>query len=243
MITLGELGHKRWKRLDYVAPRYNIQALEDLTVTHLIDKIQNIANCNKKSVKIYKVLEYKNIARVYLTVHDLKITSQWEKNKNWPTTQRDRAMIELLLSSGIRVGELVNLDIKNIDFINNEFTVIGKGNKERLCFFNDITGLHLQTYLSERTDDNPALFVTLNSPYLRMGLTGIEGRIRQIGESIGITLYPHKFRHTFATNALNKGIPIEQVQTLLGHKNLDTTLIYAKVAMDDVKHNHKKLMR
>ena len=157
---------------------------------------------------------------------------------------RDRAMMELLLCSGIRVAELVNLNIEDIDFINKEFTVIGKGDKQRYAYFTEQAGYYLQKYLASRKDNNPALFVTLNSPYKRFGITGVEIRIRELGEEAGVTgkSHPHRFRHTFATMALNKGIPIEQVQKLLGHEQLDTTLIYAKVAREDVKYNHKKLM-
>lgn len=157
---------------------------------------------------------------------------------------RDRAVLELLLSSGIRVSELTNLDIEDMNFAEKEFTIIGKGNKQRYAYFDELAGFYIQKYLKERVDDNPSLFVTLHSPYSRMTNTGIETRIRELGIKAGVTgkAYPHRFRHTFATNALNKGIPLEQVQQLLGHEQLDTTLIYAKVAREDVKYNHKKLM-
>jgi site-specific recombinase XerD len=157
---------------------------------------------------------------------------------------RDRAIIELLLSSGIRVSELVNLNIEDMNFAEKEFTVIGKGNKQRYAYFDEIAGFYMQKYLQERVDDNPALFVSINSPYERVGAGGVETRVHELGVKAGVTgkAHPHRFRHTFATNALNKGIPLEQVQQLLGHEQLDTTLIYAKVAREDVKYNHKKLM-
>lgn len=157
---------------------------------------------------------------------------------------RDRALIELLLSSGIRVAELEGLNKEDINWTEKEFTVIGKGNKQRYAYFSEQSGFYLQKYIEGRTDNNPALFVTLNEPYERLGITGIETRVRELGEIARITgrCHPHRFRHTFATNALNKGVPLEQVQQLLGHQQLDTTLIYAKVAREDVKYNHKKLM-
>jgi len=160
-------------------------------------------------------------------------------------TIRDRAIIELLLSSGIRVAELMGLNREDINWAEKEFTVIGKGNKQRYGYFNEQTGFYLQKYIESRTEDNnEALFVTLHPPYTRLGITGIETMVRELGKRAGVTgrAHPHRFRHTFATNALNKGVPLEQVQQLLGHEQLDTTLIYAKVAREDVKYNHKKLM-
>ena len=157
---------------------------------------------------------------------------------------RDRAIIELLVSSGIRVSELRQLDRDDINWNEMEFTIIGKGNKQRTAYFNKQAHYYMQKYLQTRTDYNPALFVTLNRPHERLGLTGIETMIRELGKTAGVTgrAHPHRFRHTFATNALNKGVPIEQVQQLLGHEQLDTTLIYAKVAREDVKYAHKRLM-
>ena len=160
-------------------------------------------------------------------------------------TVRDRAIIELLLSSGIRVAELVGLNKEDINWSEKEFTVIGKGNKQRFAYFSEQAGFYIQKYLQGRTDNNPALFVTRrNKQWQRLGINGVETMVRLLGQRSKITgrAHPHRFRHTFATNALNKGVPLEQVQQLLGHEQLDTTLIYAKVAREDVKYNHKKLM-
>jgi len=166
------------------------------------------------------------------------------KMRDHTKTVRDRAIIELLLSSGIRVSELVGLNKEDINWAEKEFTVIGKGNKQRFAYFSEQAGFYIQKYLEGRTDNNEALFVTNNSPYDRFGKTGVETFVRELGKNAGVTgrAHPHRFRHTFATNALNKGVPLEQVQQLLGHEQLDTTLIYAKVAREDVKYNHKKLM-
>lgn len=160
---------------------------------------------------------------------------------------RDRAIVELLLSSGIRVAELHGMKKSDVDYANLEFKVIGKGNKERTCYFNDVTKLWLQRYLEERGDDTcPFLWVqtkTYHGKRKQFGIHGIERMIRDTGRRAGVDkVHPHRFRHTFATTALNKGIPIEQVQQLLGHEKLDTTMIYAKVAKEDVKFNHRKLM-
>ena len=159
-------------------------------------------------------------------------------------TVRDRAIMELLLSSGIRVSELVGLNKEDMNWTEKEFTVIGKGNKQRYAYFNEQAGFYMQKYIQSRKDNNEALFVGHMSPHDRLGITGLETMIRLLGEKAGVTgrAHPHRFRHTFATNALNKGVPLEQVQQLLGHEQLDTTLIYAKVAREDVKYNHKKLM-
>jgi len=167
------------------------------------------------------------------------------KMRDHTKTVRDRAIIELLLSSGIRVAELVGLNKEDINWAEKEFTVIGKGNKQRFAYFSEQAGFYIQKYLNGRTDNNPALFVTRrNHQWQRLGITGVETMVRSLGERSGVTgrAHPHRFRHTFATNALNKGVPLEQVQQLLGHEQLDTTLIYAKVAREDVKYNHKKLM-
>jgi site-specific recombinase XerD len=156
---------------------------------------------------------------------------------------RDLAIIDLLASSGMRIGELVKLNRDDIDFQNRECVVFGKGDKERRAYFDAQAKLHLQAYLSGRTDDNPALFVGLQRPYLRLGLNGIESRLRNYGRALGIPkMHAHKFRRTLATMAIDKGMPIEQVQQLLGHEKIDTTLHYAMVNQGNVKSSHKKIM-
>jgi site-specific recombinase XerD len=158
-------------------------------------------------------------------------------------TTRDLAMIDLLSSTGMRVGELVNLDRAAIDFTNRECVVFGKGNKERKVYFDARTKIHLQNYLNERTDDNPALFVSLQLPHNRLKISGIEIRLRELGRRLGIEkVHPHKFRRTLATVAIDKGMPIEQVQQLLGHTSVDTTLQYAMVNQNNVKASHRKFL-
>jgi len=156
---------------------------------------------------------------------------------------RDLAMIDLLVSTGIRVGELVHLDRKDIDFENRECIVFGKGNKERKVYFDARTKIHLQKYLSGRSDDNAALFVSLLAPFERLKISGVEIRLRKIGKELNMThVHPHKFRRTLATMAIDKGMPIEQVQHLLGHQSIDTTLQYAMVNQANVKNSCKKFI-
>ena len=154
---------------------------------------------------------------------------------------RDLAIIDLLYSTGIRVGELVNLNIKDVDFEARECVVFGKGDKERKVYFDAKAKLHLQNYLNSRSDDNPALFVTLDAPHARLKISGVEIRLRRLGKKINLTrIHPHKFRRTMATRAIDKGMPIEQVQKILGHSQIDTTMQYAMVNQLNVKTSHQK---
>lgn len=156
-------------------------------------------------------------------------------------TKRDLAIIDLLYSTGMRVGELVNLDIMDINFEERECIVYGKGDKERRVYFDARTKLHIQNYLKERKDKNTALFVSLNSPYERLNISGVEIRLRELGRLLSVEkIHPHKFRRTMATRAIDKGMPIEQVQRLLGHQQIDTTMKYAMVNQSNVKTSHRK---
>lgn len=156
---------------------------------------------------------------------------------------RDLALIDLLASTGIRVGELVKLNRNDIDFENRECIVTGKGDKQRRVYFDARTKIHLQRYFAERIDDNPALFVSLLAPYDRLQISGVEIRLRRLGRELNIPkVHPHKFRRTLATMAIDKGMPIEQVQHLLGHQSLDTTLQYAMVNQTNVKMSHRKFI-
>ena len=156
---------------------------------------------------------------------------------------RDLAMIDLLASTGMRVGELVHLNREDIDFENRECVVFGKGSKERPVYFDARTKLHLKSYLDGRDDDNPALFVSLLCPHERLKISGVELRLRKLGRRLGIAkVHPHKFRRTLATKAIDKGMPIEQVQRLLGHAKIDTTMQYAMVNQNNVKISHRKFI-
>ena len=154
---------------------------------------------------------------------------------------RDLAMIDMLASTGMRVGEMVLLNRSDIDFNERECVVVGKGDKERMVYFDARTKLHLQSYLASRTDSDPALFVSLRSPHKRLTIGAIELRLREMGRKLGINkVHPHKFRRTLATMAIDKGMPIEQLQRLLGHQRIDTTLQYAMVKQSNVKLAHRK---
>ena len=157
------------------------------------------------------------------------------------TSSRDLAMIDLLASTGMRVGELVRLNRADIDFESRECIVFGKGSKERPVYFDARPKIHLKNYLESRSDDNPALFVSLLKPYNRLQISGVEIRLREMGRKLGIPkVHPHKFRRTLATRAIDKGMPIEQVQQLLGHSKIDTTMEYAMVDQNNVKISHRK---
>ena len=154
---------------------------------------------------------------------------------------RDLAMIDLLASSGMRVGEMSALNRDDINFNERECVVFGKGSKERIVYFDARTKIHLQNYLESRSDSNPALFVSLASPHGRLQIGGIERRLRELGRLLDLPrVHPHKFRRTLATAAIDKGMPIEQVQQLLGHQKIDTTMRYAMVKQQNVKLAHRK---
>ena len=154
---------------------------------------------------------------------------------------RDLAIIDMLAYTGMRIGEMVLLNKSDTIFSERECVVFGKGAKERIVYFDARTKIHLSNYINSRTDNNPALFVSLRNPHSRLQINGIESRLKVIGESMGINrVHPHKFRRTLATMAIDKGMPIEQLQRLLGHQKIDTTLQYAMVKQSNVKQAHRK---
>ena len=185
-------------------------------------------------------------------IHKIKIMKQvketysdeaLERLRDNCKTIRDLALIDILASTGMRVGELVKLNRVDVDFVNRECVVLGKGSKERVVYFDARTKLHLQNYLNSRTDDNEALFVSLLEPHNRLEIAGIEIMLRKLGRGLEINkVHPHKFRRTLATRAIDKGMPIEQVQKLLGHQKIDTTMEYAIVDQQNVKNSHKKYL-
>lgn len=186
--------------------------------------------------RIRKVRVGKIVKEIY-TEENIELMRQNCKNA------RDLAIIDMLYSTGMRVGELVRLNISDIDFENKECVVLGKGNKQRKVYFDAKTKIHLQQYLKSRKDTDPALFVSQLYPYNRLKISGVEIALRKIGEKLHISkVHPHKFRRTLATKAIDKGMPIEQVQHLLGHTKIDTTLGYAMVDDENVKISHKKFL-
>lgn len=176
-------------------------------------------------------------------VKDVLSDENFEVLKDKCDNIRDLAMIELLASTGIRVGELVNLNIDDVLFSERECVVLGKGDSERIVYFDAKTKIPLQKYLESRNDNNPALFVSLRKPHNRLGISGVEKRMQKLGMEAKIKkIHPHKFRRTMATNAIDKGMPIEQVQRLLGHVQIDTTMQYAMVNQNNVKISHRKFI-
>jgi len=166
---------------------------------------------------------------------------QIEQLRDGCSCVRDLAIIDLLYSTGMRVGELCNLDIDDINFNERECIVYGKGNKERRVYFDAKAKLHLKKYIEQRKDANSALFVTLDKPCERLSIHAVEHRLRMLGKSLNINkVHPHKFRRSMATKAIDKGMPIEQVQKLLGHQQIDTTMHYAMVNQNNVKNSHRK---
>lgn len=184
--------------------------------------------------RIHKIKTDKTIKETYSD-------ESLEKLRDGCNELRDLAIIDLLASTGMRIGELVRLNKEDINFMERECVVFGKGNKERTVYFDTRTKIHLQNYISSRTDNDKALFVSLKAPFSRLNIGGIEDRLKKIGKSLGISkVHPHKFRRTLATNAIDKGMPIEQVQHLLGHQRIDTTMHYAMVKQQNVKLAHRK---
>lgn len=184
--------------------------------------------------RIHRVKATTSIKETY-TDEDL------EKLRDSCDELRDLALIDILASTGMRVGELVRLNRSDIDFNERECVVFGKGDKERIVYFDARTKIHLQNYLNSRTDENQALFVSLKAPHIRLKIGGVESRLKKLGEALKIDkVHPHKFRRTMATTAIDKGMPIEQVQKLLGHEKIDTTLHYAMVKQSNVKNAHRK---
>ena len=186
--------------------------------------------------RIHKVKTVSNIKETY-TDEELELM------RDNCEELRDLAIVDMLASTGMRVGEMVLLNRDDLNFNERECIVLGKGSKERIVYFDARTKLHLQEYLKSRVDENPALFVTLRAPYKRIQIGGIEHRLRELGKILKISrVHPHKFRRTLATMAIDKGMPIEQLQRLLGHQRIDTTLQYAMVKQSNVKIAHKKFL-
>lgn len=237
-----------------------IRKISTEEIRHYLVEYQKINNCSKVTVdnirrnisSFFSWLEEEDyiLKSPMKRIHKIKTKQQVkeiisdeeiEQLRDNCKCSRDLAMIDLLYSTGIRVGELVNLNISDIDFDARECVVFGKGDKERKVYFDAKAKIHLQDYLNERRDNNSALFVTLDAPYDRLKISGVEIRMRRLGKILNMEkIHPHKFRRTMATRAIDKGMPIEQVQKLLGHSQIDTTMQYAIVNQLNVKTSHQK---
>ena len=254
----------------YYATLIKMDSMISKNVTHLttddlrmyLTEYQKINNCSKASIdnirrnlsSFFSWLEEENyiLKSPMKRIHKIKTDKVIKETYSDETLEllrdncnnlRDLAIIDLLSSTGMRVGELVRLNINDIDFENRECVVFGKGNKERPVYFDARTKIHLRNYINSRDDDNVALFVSLDAPHDRLNISGVEIRLRQLGKKLGINkVHPHKFRRTVATKAIDKGMPIEQVQSLLGHSQIDTTMHYAMVNQNNVKESHRKFV-
>lgn len=254
----------------YYATLIKMDSMISKNVTHLttddlrmyLTEYQKINNCSKASIdnirrnlsSFFSWLEEENyiLKSPMKRIHKIKTDKVIKETYSDETLEllrdncnnlRDLAIIDLLSSTGMRVGELVRLNINDIDFENRECVVFGKGNKERPVYFDARTKIHLRNYIKSRNDDNVALFVSLDAPHDRLNISGVEIRLRQLGRKLGINkVHPHKFRRTVATKAIDKGMPIEQVQSLLGHSQIDTTMHYAMVNQNNVKESHRKFV-
>lgn len=188
-------------------------------------------------IPVRRIHKVKTTKRVKETLTDENL----EKLRDTCSNVRDLAILELLISTGMRVGELTRLNISDMDFQERSCIVLGKGNTEREVYFSAKSKMYIEKYLETRTDDNEALFVSLIKSYNRLGISGIEIIIRNLGKEANINkVHPHKFRRTMATMAIDKGMPVEQVQKLLGHIKIDTTMEYAMVSQNNVKNSHRK---
>lgn len=228
----------------YLADYQKINNCSNATVDNIRRNISSFFSWMEEEDHILKspmhrIHKIKTVKQVKEVISDEVI----EKLRDSCRCARDLALIDMLYSTGIRVGELVKLNIRDVNFEERECIVFGKGDKERRVYFDAKAKLHLQDYLAERTDDNPALFVTLDSPHTRLKISGVEIRLRELGKSINADkIHPHKFRRTMATRAIDKGMPIEQVQKILGHSQIDTTMQYAIVNQNNVKTAHRKFI-
>ena len=206
---------------------YNYMEMEEYLLRNPIKAVGNI----KEAKRIKKPFSDEEIEKLRNAVYN-------------DYDARDIAIFELLLSSGIRLNECVNLDISDIDLDNRKFSVIGKGNKERVCYFGTKAELALKEYLSIRHDDNPALFVSINQPYDRLKASGLGIMIRELGQYAGVNeTHPHRFRRTLATRLNRRNVPLDQIQKILGHDNINTTLIYVSVDEEDLQMNYDKYLK
>ena len=205
----------------YLSSFYNFCNVEGLIFTNPMKKIEGI----KQPKQVKQPFSSEEIALLRNNCENL----------------REKAIFELLLSSGVRVAELSNINRDDLDFHNNCFYVIGKGNKERKCYFNDSTKVALKNYLESRNDNNPALFVSLHNPIKRLQSGGIEYTLNKLGKKAGVNkVHPHRFRRSFCCSLLSKNVPLEQIRIMAGHTNLETTKLYVVEDDDEIKYNHKR---
>ena len=205
------------------------------TISSFFSWLHDEGLIGRNPARALKQIKYEQIVRKPFTAVER------EKLKNACSQPRDLALVEFLYASGLRVSEVISLDRNSIDFVTREATVIGKGGKERIVYLDTRAKIHLERYFAVRRDESPALFVRPTPPFIRVSKPGVEYMVRMIGQRAHVTgCHPHRFRRTLATRLLERGMPIEQVQAVLGHTKIDTTLLYARVNQQNVKLNHSR---
>ena len=185
-----------------------------------------------------------NVERIKYQEKEREPLSAYElENLRWHCRSvREKAMIDFFFSSGVRLSEFRNIDQSDIDWASCSAVIRhGKGDKQRVVFFNAESALSLRKYLESRTDHNNALFVSLRNPHNRLSPKAIENVITQVAQRSGMHVYPHKLRHTFATSGLRSGMSLEMLQTLMGHAEPKTTLIYAKLDKADLQREYGRI--
>lgn len=254
------INYKRYVLKMYDSINKDIRIIDANDIRKFLTEYQNKTGCINSSMEnircslasFFSWLEREDyilkspIKKIHKIKSDIKLKEIYsdesiEKLRNICGNKRNLAIIDLLISSGIRVSELVRINISDLNFDNCSCKVFGKGNKEREVYFDAKTKLHIQEYLNSRSDNESALFISNIKPHKRIGTRAVEMMLHKLAKKINLNdVYPHKFRRTLATKAIDKGMPIEQVQKLLGHTKIDTTLHYAQVSQSNVKISHHK---
>jgi integrase/recombinase XerC len=213
------------RKLSSIRGLYNYLVREDIIKENHFNKIQN----PKRELYLPKFLKDEELDKIFSVC-----------NSNNPTEERDTLIIELLYATGIRVSELVNIKIKDINREEKLIKVLGKGNKERMVIYNNHTKKALDTYLK----DGYNYFNKKSSEYLILNKNGNKLSERYIREiinkkvsqaSLDIKISPHTLRHTFATDILENGADLMTVKELLGHESLNTTSIYTHITNEQIK--------
>lgn len=226
---------EKYKALRHVSNRYmnNIR----LVFNSFFRWLQRKKVIMRNPVDGLEPIKYKQAVKKPLSPEEM------EKVRCACEQERDLAIVEFLYSSAVRVSELCQLNRDDICWESDDVMVLGKGNKEREVYLNARAHLHLKQYLESRTDDNPALFVGTRAPHERLTKSGVRNILKKIGSAAGVSkVHPHRFRRTSATDLLRMGMPIEQVQELLGHVKIETTRIYCTVTKEQVRASHRRFM-
>lgn len=232
---------------DVYAYLYNYRHRRSVSNSY-INQLRLVLNCFfkwlvKKKVRVSNPVDSIDSVKCQKKIKKPLTAGEVELIRSSCRTERDLAIVECLYSTAVRASELLQLNRSDISFYKDDIVILGKGNKERVTYLNARAHIHLKNYLCSRTDDNPALFVSCKAPHSRLTRRGLEDIINRLGAAADVEkVHPHRFRRTSATDLLNAGMPIEQVQELLGHKSIETTRIYCTVSQEAVRHNHRRYM-